>query len=150
MTMLLGKLYSHLFWAHDALVAELRRSPPDAETARLVAHVVAAEHLWLARIDGTTPAVAVWPSLGLEEIVALEAENRRRFRELLDRPDDTLAQRVRYRNSLGNSFDSSVEEILTHVAMHGHYHRGQIARAMRGAGREPVYTDYIGWARQGR
>jgi uncharacterized damage-inducible protein DinB len=147
---LLENLYRHMWWAHDALVTELRRESADAETLRLFAHVVAAEHLWLSRIDGQTPRVAVWPTLALSDVGALEAENRDRFQELLTRPDDTRLRRVTYRNSLGHTFENSVEEILTHVAMHGHYHRGQIARAMRSAGREPVYTDYIGFVRKGR
>jgi|SRR5919197_335101 uncharacterized damage-inducible protein DinB len=150
MSDLLTDLFAHNSWAHDSLVAELRREAPDAETLRLLAHVVATEHLWLSRIDAQTPRVAVWPTLSLDEIVTLERENRARFRELLQRRDDTREQRVRYRNSAGNHFDNSVGEILAHVAMHGHYHRGQIARAMRQAGREPVYTDYIGYIRKGR
>lgn len=147
---LLTELYEHNWWAHDALMAELRREAPDAETLRLFAHVVAAEHLWLSRIDMTKPRVAVWPALSLDDIAALESENRRRFRELLKRPDDSRGQRIRYRNSAGNEFVNSVGDILTHIAMHGHYHRGQIARTMRAAGREPVYTDFIGFIRKGR
>jgi uncharacterized damage-inducible protein DinB len=147
---LLENLYRHMWWAHDALVAEWRRGPPDAETLRLFAHVVAAEHLWLSRIDGQSSRVAVWPTLALDDVAALEAENRSRFQELLTRPDDTRLRRVTYRNSLGHAFENSVEEILTHVAMHGHYHRGQIARTMRSTGTEPVYTDYIGFVRKGR
>jgi len=147
---LLESLFSHMWWAHDALFTELRRVPPDAETLRLFAHVVAAEHLWLSRIDATKARVAVWPTLSLDEIAGLEAENRARFRELLQRRDDTRQQRVRYRNSAGNEFDNNVGEILAHVALHGHYHRGQVARVMRAEGREPVYTDYIGFVRKGR
>lgn len=150
MSDLLQHLYDHMWWAHDELVGELRKSPPDAETLRLFAHVVAAEHLWLGRIDLSKAKVAVWPTLSLDDVVQLESENRARFRELLRRRDDTREQRVRYRNSAGNSFDNSVGEILAHVALHGHYHRGQIARVMRAAGREPVYTDYIGFVRKGR
>ena len=150
MASLLENLFAHNFWAHDELLSELRRSPPDAETLRLFAHVVAAEHLWLTRIDSMKASVAVWPALTLDELAELEAKNRSRFRELLGAPDDTRLRRVKYRNSAGNDFDNSVGEILTHVALHGHYHRGQIARNMRGAGREPVYTDYIGFVRKGR
>ena len=150
MTDLLEKLFQHNSWAHDAIVAELRRAAPDAETLRLLAHFVAAEHLWLSRIDGVKPRVAVWPALTLDEVVALEGENRMRLRELLARPDDIRRRRVRYRNSAGNDFENDVEAILTHFALHGQYHRGQIARAMRAAGREPVYTDYIGFVRKGR
>jgi len=147
---LLENLFAHMWWAHDELSSELRKSPPDAETLRLFAHVVAAEHLWLSRIDLTKAKVAVWPTMSLDDVAQLESENRARFRELIGRRDDTREQRVRYRNSAGNQFENSVREILTHVALHGHYHRGQIARAMRGAGREPVYTDYIGFVRKGR
>jgi uncharacterized damage-inducible protein DinB len=147
---LLENLYGHMWWAHDELVGELRRMAPDPETLRLFAHVVAAEHLWLSRIDGVKARVAVWPTLSLDEVVVLETANRARFHELLQRRDDTRQQRIRYRNSAGNDFENSVGEILTHVALHGHYHRGQIARAMRLSGREPVYTDYIGFVRKGR
>lgn len=150
MSDLLERLYAHMWWAHDALVTELLRQPADAETLRLFAHVVAAEHLWLSRIDLTKAKVPVWPTLSLDEISRLESENRARFGELLGRRDDTREQRIRYRNSAGNAFENSVGEILTHVALHGHYHRGQIARVMRAAGREPVYTDYIGFVRKGR
>jgi uncharacterized damage-inducible protein DinB len=62
--------------------------------------------------------------------------------------DTSLQQSVHYRNSAGREFDSTIGDILMHVAMHGSYHRGQIAREMRSAGREPVYTDYIGYARR--
>jgi uncharacterized damage-inducible protein DinB len=150
MTDLLQQLFEHNWWAHDALLAELRREAPDPETLRLFAHIVAAEHLWLSRIDRVTPRVAVWPTLTLDDVAALERENRARLRELLNRPDDSRAQWVHYQNSAGNEFDNTVHDILTHVAMHGHYHRGQIARVMRAAGREPVYTDFIGFVRKGR
>jgi uncharacterized damage-inducible protein DinB len=150
MSDLLEQLFDHNSWAHQELITELRRVPPDPETLRLFAHIVAAEHLWLSRIDGVKPRVAVWPTLDLNQIIALEMENRARIRELLRRPDDSREQRVHYRNSAGNAFDNAVGDILTHVAMHGHYHRGQIARVMRAAGREPVYTDYIGFVRKGR
>ena len=53
-----------------------------------------------------------------------------------------------YRNSAGRDFRNTVEEIVTHVTMHGSYHRGQIARIVRASGGDPPYTDYIqfsGW-----
>jgi uncharacterized damage-inducible protein DinB len=33
--------------------------------------------------------------------------------------------------------------VLLHVIMHSAYHRGQIAMAMRAAGQQPAYTDFI-------
>lgn len=57
--------------------------------------------------------------------------------------DDGLADGVAYRNSKGEFWTSSAGDILTHVVLHAAYHRGQIAAAVRGAGGEPAYTDFI-------
>jgi uncharacterized damage-inducible protein DinB len=54
---------------------------------------------------------------------------------------------ITYRNSAGEEFTSSLEDILTHVAMHGSYHRGQVAAWMRQSGETPTPTDYIAFAR---
>jgi uncharacterized damage-inducible protein DinB len=71
------------------------------------------------------------------------------FEQLLTTADDNALSRiVDYRNSAGRDYRSPVGEIITHVAMHGGHHRGQIARALRQAGREPPYTDYIQFSRR--
>ncbi|MGH7670969.1 MAG: DinB family protein, partial [Gemmatimonadaceae bacterium] len=54
---------------------------------------------------------------------------------------------VAYRNSAGKEFSSAVGEMLTQVATHGCYHRGQIAALVRAAGDEPQSTDFIAFAR---
>ena len=77
------------------------------------------------------------------------AENRdgyRRFLEALTEHD--LDRRVEYANSSGRLFHTAVGDVLMHVAMHGAYHRGQVARALREAGGEPVNTDFITYVRE--
>ena len=136
-------------WANEQLGAALAGDPAPPDALRLFAHVVATEHLWHARIRGAPPRLAVWPVLSAAEAVAQASENVDAYGELLAGEDDASLERViSYRNSAGNDFRNTVAEIVTHVAMHGSYHRGQIAREMRRAGREPVYTDYIGYARR--
>jgi len=68
----------------------------------------------------------------------------------LVRADDaeSLTRAIGYRNSAGRSYENSVADIIIHTAMHGEHHRGQIARLLRAAGREPPYTDYIQYARR--
>ena len=41
---------------------------------------------------------------------------------------------VVYRNTKGEEFASTLVDILTHVVIHGAYHRGQIARVLGAAG----------------
>jgi uncharacterized damage-inducible protein DinB len=147
---LLVPLFGHMRWADGLVAAALQRDAvTDSDALRLFAHVLGTEHLWYARIHGHTPRLAVWPSLTASECVDLARENADAFDALLAGLDEDALQRVvHYRNSAGREFDNTVGDILTHVAMHGSYHRGQIAREMRRAGREPVYTDYIGYARR--
>ncbi len=60
-----------------------------------------------------------------------------------------LLETVVYKNSKGEPWTSTVEDILTHVVLHSAYHRGQIASLMRAGGEQPAYTDFIHAVRQG-
>ena len=49
--------------------------------------------------------------------------------------------------SAGQAFRSTLEDILLHVALHGAYHRGQLAMLVRDGHGEPAPTDYIAFVR---
>jgi uncharacterized damage-inducible protein DinB len=149
---MLRRLFDHLAWADANARDALRTLPPSsAEAGRatgLYAHVAAAEHVWLARLMERPAEHPVWPSLDLAASAALA---ERTAQELLAYvasvgPAD-LVREVDYRNSAGQSFRSRVDDILVHVALHGAYHRGQIALLTRQGGGEPASTDYIAFAR---
>jgi uncharacterized damage-inducible protein DinB len=141
-------LISHMRWA-DALMADaLERDAPDDAT-RLFAHIAAVEHLWFSRVHGHAPAIPVWPSLTVTESRALAADHADLFEQLVRSGDAaSLVRLVHYRNSAGREFDSSVVDIVTHVAMHGSHHRGQIVQRLRAAGSEPPYVDFIQYQRR--
>jgi uncharacterized damage-inducible protein DinB len=143
------RLFRHLEWA-DVRVLESLRSAKNAQkkAQELYAHILGSEHTWSSRIQGTAPRVNVWPVLTLDECERLSTENIAAFRDLVSRlTPDLLESPVTYRNSAGDQFTSTVEDILTHVAMHGSYHRGQIAASLRAGGDTPSPTDYIAFAR---
>lgn len=145
----LSKLVSHLSWADDRVLAALRSATtPDPACLELFAHVLASEHVWLARLKGATPHHPVWPTLSLEECATLVHANQRELTHYLASltPAD-LPRDVTYTNSAGQTFTSSVEDILLHVCLHGTYHRGQIAWALRRGGGVPMPTDYIALVR---
>ena len=145
----IAALLDHLAWADARVLAALRESPgSDPGALELFAHVVGAEHVWLARLRGETPSVAVWPTLTLERCAALAAENAAGLRAVHDeRASGGLEHEVSYVNSAGQAFQSTVSDILVHVALHGCYHRGQVALLVRRSGGEPASTDYIALAR---
>jgi uncharacterized damage-inducible protein DinB len=90
----------------------------------------------------------VWPALTLDECEKLGKENVSAFDSLVSGLTPGLLEKpVTYRNSAGDEFTSTIEDMLTQVAMHGSYHRGQIAASIRAAGDTPSPTDYIAFAR---
>jgi len=90
----------------------------------------------------------VWPALSVADARELAAEHAELFAQMLAGAHDAaLSQLVSYRNSQGIDFESSVGDIVTHTAMHGVHHRGQILRLLRAAGHEPPYIDYIQYTR---
>jgi uncharacterized damage-inducible protein DinB len=121
---------------------------PPARAIELYSHVVGAEHVWLSRINSMPPTVPVWPALTLDQCEEMATANWTSFDGLVRTLSPAkLATRISYRNSSGESFTSTLEEILLHVTLHGSYHRGQIAMLLRGAGETPASTDFIAFAR---
>jgi uncharacterized damage-inducible protein DinB len=141
-------LLDHMAWADERVLESLRDPAVPQRALDLYAHVLGAEHVWLTRLEQRPRAVPVWPMLTLEECVRLARENREGFREYAERlTSGDLRRIVHYRNSAGDEFDSAIEDILVHVAMHGSYHRGQVSLLVRDAGAEPQPTDFIAFVR---
>jgi uncharacterized damage-inducible protein DinB len=150
---MLKSLFAHMRWADDrarGALAQLSPSTPEYERAlSLYAHIAAAEHIWLARLDGRTPAYPVWPSISPDEAAHLAAESAKGLAEHAARCDETDHDAaVVYTTSAGQAQRTGLREILLHVALHGSYHRGQLASAIRAGGATPAATDYIVFARE--
>lgn len=112
-------------------------------------HIVAAELLWLARIEERSAPLPVWPEVDLD--VCREWLDRlpARWSAFLQGGEGRLSRPVRYTNTRGETFDSLTGDIAQHVALHSAHHRGQIASALRVAGHEPAVTDFIHAIRTG-
>lgn len=145
----LRRLFQHMSWA-DGRVLECLRATPESESLRLFAHLLAAEQVWMARLRGLDQVgLPVWPEMSLAECAAAAEQNRAAYARYLETlSTEALASSVTYRNSTGRSFSTAVGEILIHIAMHGSYHRGQIATRVRIVGGEPVNTDFITFVRE--
>ncbi|MFZ0956668.1 MAG: DinB family protein [Candidatus Sulfotelmatobacter sp.] len=138
-------------WANREVLTTIRGSRASAlRSLQLLAHIVSAKLLWLERLQAQPQSQPVWPEWGLEECAARSAEVSELWRKYLDAlgPDD-LGKTVSYKNSKGEPWTSTVEDVVTHVLLHSAYHRGQIASFMRASGDAPAYTDFIHAVRQG-
>jgi uncharacterized damage-inducible protein DinB len=125
------------------------RNAPERSVA-VLAHIVGAEWLWLARLEQPAPPMGGWPALQ-------PTECDEQFRELSrvwqayagGLTSDLLEQQIRYTNTQGTEWSSAIADVLTHVVLHSSYHRGQIASLLGRAGDTAAYTDYIECVRQG-
>ena len=143
------RLFRYDRWANRECVNALRSvSDPPSKSVRWLAHIVAAEALWLARIQRRPQPMPVWADFGIAELPrVLEAVGGEWEKFLEDPALDSICE---YTNSKGERFTSQVGDILMHVVNHSTYHRGQIAADIRASGSEPPYTDFIHAVRQGR
>ena len=146
MTQALERLLHYDAWANRQTLRSLEQGSAPAKSLRWMNHIIGAEFLWLDRINGRPQSLPVWPELSLDECGSRLSQ----LSQLLPAAARTgdLGHSIRYTNTKGESWSSSVEEILTHVTIHSAYHRGQIASDVRSAGLEPAYTDYIHAVRQ--
>ena len=147
----LQRQFEYEFWANREELSVLSRLPdPPAKAVQLLAHIVAAQLLWLDRLQNNPQRTAVWPDFSLAECGAHLQTSEAEWRSYLaGLTDDELNARCSYRNSKGEPWESSVVDILNHVPLHSAHHRGQIAIETRRAGSQPAYTDYIHAVRSG-
>lgn len=143
--------FQYEFWANRSEISALSElNAPPASAVRLMAHIVAAQGLWLDRLQEKSQPSAVWPSSTLEECASTMANLEADWQSYLSSlADDDLSTRCSYTNSKGELWENNVADILSHVLLHSAYHRGQIALEVRHAGANPAYTDYIHAVRQG-
>lgn len=142
-------LWDHAAWADRLVLEALRASggePPEA--LREYGHVLGAEEVWLARIQGRQPRAAVWPEASFAEVGRLAEETRAAYRAYVaSLRDEDLETAVTYVNSAGREFTNSVADVLLHVALHGQYHRGKVNVLLRRAGHAPAPVDFIAHVR---
>ncbi|TWT73473.1 DinB family protein [Posidoniimonas polymericola] len=137
-------------WANSRVIESLAATPAASDEALpLLAHLLAAEHIWFCRLTGRAAEHEVFPSLTLDACRRLANANTAGYAELLAQAtDDWLQSPVAYHNAAGLPFENRAADILTHVVTHGPYHRGQIAKAIGRNGGQPTPTDYIVFARE--
>lgn len=139
------KMFEHLNWANQRMLETLQEVEVEDQQVRLFLHLLNAERVWLTRLQGMDSSqLPIWSDGDMEGCAKLSKQNAEKFTTILTELTNTdLDNLITYTNSKGEEFSNSVRDILTHVALHGQYHRGQINLGLRAAGNEPVSVDYI-------
>jgi uncharacterized damage-inducible protein DinB len=147
-------------WAASRLLDAAAQLPPeeltrdfgtsDKNVVGTLAHIFAADRVWIGRIQGRAPAKFIteedrdlaflqreWPAVlrsWKDWAAGLTAEN--------------VAEVASYHDLKGNAWTTPWWTIVLHVVNHGTHHRGQVSGFIRAMGHKPPPLDLIAYYRQ--
>lgn len=136
-------------WANTEIVEAtqpLLEIPENIEA--IFSHLLAAQKIWLARLQDKQSSLQVWetfPRTEWQAHITANSQNLIAYLEVLS--EDELVALVHYQNSKGASFSTTRQDILTHLLLHSAYHRGQIVLLLKGLISNLPATDYIFYLR---
>ena len=138
-------------WANREQLRVLSELPsPPQEAIKLLNHIIAAQWLWLDRMQKNPQRTAVWPQASLSDCGPQLQALEREWQSYLGGLSETdLAQPCIYKNSKGEGWTSSILDILNQLILHAAHHRGQISLEIRRSGSLPAPVDYIHAVRKG-
>lgn len=153
------RLAAYEQWAFDKLTKSLESVGPGAgsdaafvKACALAMHIELTRHEWLWRLTNQRqrgplieqPATIFVHEADLRDIRREHARSNDAWADYLSTLDEPELDRVAtFRSTEGHQHETRVEDILTHLAHHGMYHRGQIATLVRVAGGKPAMSDFI-------
>ncbi|MGD0989325.1 MAG: DinB family protein [Candidatus Sulfotelmatobacter sp.] len=148
----LARQFAYDAWANAEVLSAIKAASPESQPGplKLLGHILSAERLWLERLRQQPQTMSVWPEFGLAQCQAQIAELADLWRGYFTKLSDAkLSKKISYKNSKGEPWINTVQDVLTHVVLHSAYHRGQIASLLRASGNSPAYTDFIHAVRRG-
>ncbi len=115
-----------------------------------LAHVFAADRLWLARVRGESPATFLAPEDRHLDVLSQQwPAIQQRWKEWaapLSHQD--VPAKIPYRDMKGNPWEQPLWQIVLHVVNHGTHHRGQVSGFLRAMGHNPPPLDLIAFYRE--
>ena len=139
--------YDH--WANGLFLKALEEMPaPPEKAVKGFAHILFALDVWLARLmnEDLSGFTDPNPPYTLAECRKKQEELHAKWKAYLSQlTPEAMRASIAYPNLKGKRFEQSVQNILTHVSHHSHYHRGQLATLVAQAGGKRPNSDYGGY-----
>lgn len=144
----LRTLFTYDAWAVSRSLSSLENSE-NSKLRILLSHVLISQKVWLMRLRGADSShVRIFEQLSLAECAEMSNELCNEYANFLNSLSEAdLDSVINYRNTEGIEYQTKVKDILTHVGLHGVYHRGQIALLVRENDGEAINTDFMTFIR---
>ena len=149
-------LYKYNRWANARTFDAASKLTPEQFTRDLgsshasvrdtLAHILAAEWIWLERWNGTSPKALFEPT----DFPTIESIKTRldEVEDGIDRltrglTDESLDNVVAYTNTKGEEWKYTLGHMMQHLANHSSYHRGQVTTMLRQLGADVIPVDLL-------
>jgi uncharacterized damage-inducible protein DinB len=117
---------------------------------KTIFHMWGAEMVWRRRLYSEATTIEGDPFTGSMKKLSetLQQQDQELVSYVMSKNNDTLKQKLSYRNSRGQEFSEPIYLILMHLFNHNTYHRGQLVTLFRQLKIEKIpQTDFIAWVR---
>jgi uncharacterized damage-inducible protein DinB len=144
------RLFNYDHYANLLIVSAILQTKEHEKAEQLMAHMLAAQQVWLARCKAQPVANAVlWPDWKADTFKEMINDNHHKWIILLENLKDNDFERpISYKNLKGDAFENKLTDILGHVINHGTHHRAQAGQHLKVAGTDLPITDYIFYLRE--
>ena len=149
-------LYEYNRWANHTILDAVSKLTPEQFLRDLqsshrsvrdtLAHILAAEWIWLERWKGSSPNALLDPAdfPNIESVRTRLSKVESECTEFIDGlTDESLTEPITYTNTKGERWTYPLGQMLQHVANHSNYHRGQVTTMLRQLGVEPAPVDLL-------
>jgi uncharacterized damage-inducible protein DinB len=114
-----------------------------------LAHVYAADRIWLSRVQGEPRTTFIDPED--RDLTVLQSEwpalQQRWKLWLRDFSDDDATRTISFKDLRGNPYEQPVWRIILHLVNHATHHRGQVSGFLRSMGHTPPPLDLMAYYR---
>lgn len=149
-------LYKYNRWANARVLYAVSKLTPEQFSRDLqsshrsvrdtLAHILAAEWIWLERWKGVSPNALLIPTdfSTVESLETRWAVVEGDYTEFINGvTDGSLATVIAYTNTRGEEWAYPLGQMLQHVMNHSSYHRGQVTTMLRQLGAEVNPVDLL-------
>ncbi len=140
------QVFEHEHWANlKVLESMIGATEISQRIIEIFSHTIAAQRIWLDRINGNKTELKVWEVFDTNIMLELLEINYSDILKVINNQD--FERLIAYQTSNGRHFTSTINQILSHLALHASYHRGQVVLLLKGKVDTLPTTDYILYVR---
>lgn len=145
------RLFNYDKYANQLLLQSIFAGYKPAQAVRLMAHLLAAQQIWLKRCQGLPSSTSeLWSGGQSDDLKSMIDDYHMQWLNYISGlKEEDFESIITYQNSKGEMFSNQLQDILGHVINHGTHHRAQIGQQLIADGLEKLpVTDYILYVRE--